>query len=94
MLECAPFGEVQDAELEFGGRTGAVVLRDRCRVVALFPKLRFRGGLVFKAHRLVYHSTLGISAQWSPGRSFVSKTAVQTFRASQKCAAVPRRARI
>ena len=22
--------------------------------------LRFRGGLVFKAHRLVYHSTLGL----------------------------------
>jgi len=22
--------------------------------------LRFRGGLVFKAHRLVYHSTLGV----------------------------------
>jgi len=25
------------------------------------PSLRFRGGLVFKAHRLVYHSTLGLS---------------------------------
>jgi len=25
------------------------------------PRERFRGGLVFKAHRLVYHSTLGLN---------------------------------
>ena len=26
-----------------------------------FEATRFRGGLVFEAHRLVYHSTLGLS---------------------------------
>ena len=31
------------------------------RVVGLFEKVRFRGRLVFKVHRPVYHSTLGSS---------------------------------
>ena len=34
-----------------GGRESGVLLRRNVK--------RFRGGLVFKAHRLVYHSTLG-----------------------------------
>jgi len=38
-------------------------------------QLRFRGGLVFKAHRLVYHSTLGLSVikkkkNWGLGFGF------------------------
>ena len=41
--ECAPFGEVQDSELEFGGGARAVVLRDGRRIVAALPKLQFKG---------------------------------------------------
>ena len=34
-------------------------IRGRARLVAVHVQ-RFRGGLVFKAHRLLYHSTLGL----------------------------------
>ena len=33
---------------------------ERSRVNSRDVELRFRGGLVFKAHRLLYHSTLGL----------------------------------
>jgi len=36
---------------------GSHVVREQPTVV---PVQRFRGGLVFKAHRRVYHSTLGL----------------------------------
>jgi len=63
---------------------------------------RFKGGLVFKAHRLLYHSTLS----WRVIKKKKKKTGVAPLRirqeetlppgttTSQKCAAVPRRARI
>jgi len=74
---------------------------------------RFRGGLVFKAHRLVYHSTLGlrvinkkkvegfgprVACQEYPAatREWIlsNGTVINLRTTSQKCAAVPRRARI
>jgi len=33
------------------------------------PPQRFRGGLVFKVHRLLYHSTLGLTAGGSSGHA-------------------------
>ena len=43
-------------------RVADVVERDGLlsRVWVVHPGTWFRGGLVFKAHRLVYHSTLGL----------------------------------
>ena len=42
---------------------------------------RFRGGLVFKAHRLVYHSTLGsrVIKEGSVGKTGIDGEAVESF---------------
>ena len=48
---------VQGGRLRVLGGRAPVRVLIASRVRALPP--RFRGGLVFKAHRLVYHSTLG-----------------------------------
>jgi len=47
-LECCVYDE---SFAQFNTFMGSVLLRN---------VNRFRGGLVFKAHRLVYHSTLGL----------------------------------
>ena len=51
--ERIPPTTLRNAGLEFGGTVGGG--EDGLRNVQ-----RFRGGLVFKAHRLLYHSTLGL----------------------------------
>jgi len=44
-----------------GSRALALSLTFEFRILVLHRNLqRFRGGLVFKAHRLLYHSTLGL----------------------------------
>jgi len=64
-------------------------LARRARLVAPVVHLkRFRGGLVFKAHRLVYHSTLGPACKSRSTRSTPAGAG------ASKCEAVPRRARI
>ena len=39
--------------------------------------MRFRGGLVFKAHRLLHHSTLGLRVIKKKKKDVVSGAAVQ-----------------
>ena len=45
-----------------GGKHLALIHEDACGPREVSPEvaLRFRGGLVFKAHRRLYHSTLGL----------------------------------
>jgi len=40
---------------------------------------RFRGGLVFKAHRLLYHSTLGLRVMKKRRRRMVAAVVEQTW---------------
>jgi len=42
------------------GVYGVASAVDRSGSTVDFDHMRFRGGLVFKAHRLLYHSTLGL----------------------------------
>ena len=53
---------------------------------------RFRGGLVFKAHRLLYHSTLGlrvIKKKTVDGRSPCQKAGPAATRGSRGCNPYP-----
>ena len=43
-----------------GGTKGSNIYDDKLRTVCSSNVQRFRGGLVFKAHRLLYHLTLGL----------------------------------
>ena len=64
---------------------------------------RFRGGLVFKAHRLLYHSTLGVRVIKKKEEDVARGVAAVVVRLNPcrlqkkgfiECAVVPRRARI
>ena len=70
---------------------GIVSREDWTASIKVTPNVeRFRGGLVFKAHRLLYHSPLGlIVIKKKKKRRMRLRTTTL-----QKCAAVPRRARI
>ena len=53
-------GRVKEREGESQRGMGRERTRESVAGCRPLPALRFRGGLVCKAHRLVYHSTLGV----------------------------------
>ena len=62
----------------------------RCaRIQATLQNVRwFRGGPVFKAHRLVYHSTLG---RWKSNTSFDTRSSAESL---PRCAGAKARSRV
>ena len=50
-------------------------MKQRCKKLLHRNVLRFRCGLVFKAHRLVYHSTLGLRVIKKKKKLYIAATA-------------------